>query len=117
MGSGVWLAYILPSALVIILFSSCHDRFVDSCYLSSSRVACMCDALRNVLAGPITHFFRVLMLRRKASPTETELRVEHSHMVNEALEMVDMEWHSQKTSESINPSDSRSDFMDFQAHP
>ncbi|KAI9452773.1 hypothetical protein BJY52DRAFT_895754 [Lactarius psammicola] len=30
----------------------------------------------------------VLMLRRKASPTETELRVEHSHMVNEALEKI-----------------------------
>jgi len=49
----------------------------------------------------------VLMLRRKASPTETELRVEHSNMVNEALEMVDMEWHSEKTSGSIAP--------DFQA--
>jgi hypothetical protein len=48
-------------------------------------------------------FFRVLMLRRKASPTETELRVEHSHMVNEALEMVDMEWPSEKASESTIP--------------
>jgi hypothetical protein len=47
--------------------------------------------------------FRVLMLRRKASPTETELRVEHSHMVNEALEMVDMEWPSEKTSGSTIP--------------
>ena len=28
------------------------------------------------------------MLRRKASPTETELHVEYSHMVNEALEMI-----------------------------
>ena len=31
------------------------------------------------------------MLRRKASRTQTELRVEYSHMVNEALEMVDAE--------------------------
>jgi len=46
----------------------------------------------------------VLMLRRKASPTETELRVEHSHMVNEALEMADMEWPAEKTSGSIMPS-------------
>jgi hypothetical protein len=52
------------------------------------------------------------MLRKKASPTETELRVEHSHMVNEALELVDMEWQSQKTSESTRP---ESDLMDFQA--
>jgi hypothetical protein len=28
------------------------------------------------------------MLRRSASPTETELRFEHSRMVNEALEMI-----------------------------
>jgi len=73
LGSGVWLTYILPSAL--------------SCRL-------------------------VLMLRRKASPTETEIRVEHSHMVNEALEMVDMEWRSEQT-ESIKPSD----LTDFQAGP
>ncbi|KAN0135310.1 hypothetical protein V8E53_006875 [Lactarius tabidus] len=32
----------------------------------------------------------VLMLRRKASPTETELHFEHSHMINEALEMIDV---------------------------
>ncbi|KAN0128874.1 hypothetical protein V8E53_013247 [Lactarius tabidus] len=30
----------------------------------------------------------VLMLRRKASPTETELRNEYSHMINEALAMI-----------------------------
>ncbi|KAN0135312.1 hypothetical protein V8E53_006877 [Lactarius tabidus] len=30
----------------------------------------------------------VLMLRRSASPTETELRFEYSHMINEALEMI-----------------------------
>ncbi|KAH9179188.1 hypothetical protein EDB89DRAFT_1925851 [Lactarius sanguifluus] len=31
----------------------------------------------------------VLMLRRKASPTETQLHVQYSHMVDEALEMVE----------------------------
>jgi hypothetical protein len=30
----------------------------------------------------------VLMLRRGASPTQTELRLEHSHMIDEALEMI-----------------------------
>jgi len=40
----------------------------------------------------------VLMLRRKASPTDTELRLEHSQMVNEALEMRAVEWHSEETS-------------------
>ncbi|KAI9443626.1 hypothetical protein H4582DRAFT_1210187 [Lactarius indigo] len=33
----------------------------------------------------------VLMLRRKASPTETKLRLEHSHMVDDALEMITVE--------------------------
>ena len=28
------------------------------------------------------------MLRREASPTETELRLEHSHLINEALDRV-----------------------------
>ena len=28
------------------------------------------------------------MLRRSASPTETELHFEYSHMVNEAIEMI-----------------------------
>ncbi|KAH9061753.1 hypothetical protein EDB83DRAFT_2385767 [Lactarius deliciosus] len=35
----------------------------------------------------------VLMLRRKASPTETKLRFEHSLMVDDALEMIAMEQH------------------------
>jgi len=44
------------------------------------------------------------MLRRKASPTETELRVEHSHMVNEALEMIAVEQHPGEVSEGFVPS-------------
>ncbi|KAI9452771.1 hypothetical protein BJY52DRAFT_1402239 [Lactarius psammicola] len=40
----------------------------------------------------------VLMLRRKASPTETELRVEHSYMVNEALERIAVEQHPEEIS-------------------
>jgi hypothetical protein len=39
----------------------------------------------------------VLMLRRKASPTETELRIHYSHLVDEALEMISIvEWHSEE---------------------
>ena len=38
------------------------------------------------------------MLRRKASPTETELRNEYSHMINEALEMVPGDCHPEDTS-------------------
>ncbi|KAH9172011.1 hypothetical protein EDB89DRAFT_1010972 [Lactarius sanguifluus] len=46
----------------------------------------------------------VLMLRRIASPTETELRIEYSHMVNEALEMITVELHPEETSQDFLPS-------------
>ncbi|KAN0135313.1 hypothetical protein V8E53_006878 [Lactarius tabidus] len=54
------------------------ERFDDWSFLQSCRL--------------IKHsvLFRVLMLRRKASPTETELHFEHSHMINEALEMIEV---------------------------
>ncbi|KAN0135260.1 hypothetical protein V8E53_006825 [Lactarius tabidus] len=45
----------------------------------------------------------VLMLRRKASPTETELRNEYSHMINEALEMIPGDFHREDTSLGITP--------------
>lgn len=48
----------------------------------------------------------VLMLRRTASPTETELHVQYSHMVNEALEMVSVESHPEETPEDLVPSSS-----------
>jgi len=46
----------------------------------------------------------VLLLRRKASPTDTELRLEYSRVVNEALEMVAVEWHSEEISEGFKTS-------------
>ena len=77
--------------------------------MSVARVM-LCKAL----AGSFILFFlSVLMLRRQASPTETQLRVEYSHMVNEVLEMVAMESHPENTSENFIPSTS----MDFQAQP
>ena len=45
-------------------------------------------------------FSSVLMLRRKASPTQTELRLEHSQMVNEALELIELELHSKGASDA-----------------
>ena len=33
------------------------------------------------------------MLRRQASPTQTELRLEHSQIINEALEMTEVDLH------------------------
>jgi hypothetical protein len=56
---------------------------------------------------------RVLMLRRKASPTETELRIDYSHMVNEALEMIPVECQPGNISKGLTPSVS----TDIQAQP
>ncbi|KAH9168475.1 hypothetical protein EDB89DRAFT_1585195 [Lactarius sanguifluus] len=49
----------------------------------------------------------VLMLRRKASPTETQLRSRYSHIVDEALEMIAVESHPEKTSKETALSVSR----------
>ncbi len=51
------------------------------------------------LARPLrAHLFivvlRVLMLRQKASPTETQIRSDCSRVVDEALELVPMRWSS-----------------------
>jgi hypothetical protein len=48
-----------------------------------------------------TFFFRVLILRREAYPTETKLHDQYSHMINDAVEM--MEWHPEATSETFLP--------------
>jgi len=49
----------------------------------------------------------VLMLRRKASPTETKLHDQYSHIVNEALEM--MVSHREETAKDFIPSSSAND--------
>ena len=40
------------------------------------------------------------MLRRKASPTETERRNEYSHMINEAIQMLPMDGHPEDISKA-----------------
>ncbi|KAH9054007.1 hypothetical protein EDB83DRAFT_1154547 [Lactarius deliciosus] len=46
----------------------------------------------------------VLMLRQKASPTDTKLRLEYSHMVDDALEMIAMGRCPEEMSEGFTPS-------------
>ena len=72
----------LPPLLASLIIVASLSRHVD----------CMCETLQSHFSGSNILFFRVLMLRRKASRTQTELRVEYSHMVNEALEMVNAEF-------------------------
>jgi len=46
----------------------------------------------------------VILLRRKARPTETELHIQYSHMINEALEMIAVEPRPGDSAASIIPS-------------
>lgn len=43
----------------------------------------------------------VLLLRRKAPPTQTKLRVEYSHLVNEAIHMIPVECHPEHIPEDL----------------
>jgi hypothetical protein len=69
-------------------------------------VGCKCDAVGETLLVLTSSFFRVLMLRQKASPTDTKLRVECSHLVNEALEMIPVECLPEYLSNGSIPSTS-----------
>lgn len=46
----------------------------------------------------------MLLLRRKASPTETELHIQYSNMIDEALEMAAVPRHPVDTVDSSIPS-------------
>jgi len=61
----------------------------------------MCAAFKILSSSNILFVFRVLMLRQKASPTETDLRVEYSHMVDAAVEVIRLESRPNKTPESL----------------
>jgi hypothetical protein len=59
----------------------------------------------------------VLLLRRKASPTETELHIQYSHMIGEALEMAAVQRRAADTLDSSIPSLQTDPQADPQAEP
>ena len=73
-------------------------------------VVCVILSARHLMVQTLYfYFFRVLMLRRKASPTETELRIHYSHLVDEALQMLSIEWHPEEISEDSTPTTTLTD--------
>jgi hypothetical protein len=102
-GVGPGLASVLPSPLVISFLSPATFALLIVVASLASLVGCKCDTLKSPYWLSHCCFFRVLMLRRKASPTETELHVEYSHMVNEALEMVPVEVYPGEISRVSKP--------------
>ena len=99
-GIGSWFAYILPSALVINLSLTTSFTLLTNFSLVMSVVR----AILSEKGLLVQTFSRVLMLRRKASPTEITLHDQYSHMINEALEM--MESHRGETSDDFLPDSS-----------
>ena len=81
-----------------LFISPNYVHFTD--YSLQLDMSLVCDCLCKFLTVQ-TFFARVLMLRRKAAPTETKLHDQYSNMVNEALEM--MESHPERTTESTLP--------------
>ncbi|KAH8976639.1 hypothetical protein EDB92DRAFT_1927494, partial [Lactarius akahatsu] len=82
------------------------DRLTRSC--RSSRVLYQARAIGPWFAYILPSVLViVLMLRRKASPTETQLRSQYSHIVDEALEMIAVESHPEETSKETALSVSR----------
>ncbi|KAH8977235.1 hypothetical protein EDB92DRAFT_2108840 [Lactarius akahatsu] len=108
-GMLVYVVMIALNTLAICAYLSSY--LVHEGFASSSALACILPStlscrlyVSRSLQIPCwfrCSFFRVLMLRQKASPTETELRLEHSHMINEALEMTTVERHPTKILEGF----------------
>ena len=106
-GIGSWFAYILPSALVTFFFLRRLSEqplvliLLTSLVMSVVSPSCICISY---LCFSVEDLLRVILLRRKARPTETELQVQYSHMINEALEMIAVEPRTGDSADSVIPS-------------
>ncbi|KAH8992539.1 hypothetical protein EDB86DRAFT_1479264 [Lactarius hatsudake] len=80
------LVYVIMIALNTLAICSFLSSYLVRNGLAASAV--FAYVLPSALACRCFVFLRVLMLRRKASPTETTLRLEYSHMIDDALEMI-----------------------------
>ncbi|KAH8992578.1 hypothetical protein EDB86DRAFT_3244383 [Lactarius hatsudake] len=94
-------SFLRQGVLVYVITTLLNMLTIGTIFSSRLLIAWFAYILPSVLACRL-----VLMLRRKASPTETELRIEYSHMVNEALEMITVELHPEETSQDFLPSTS-----------
>ncbi|KAI9443624.1 hypothetical protein H4582DRAFT_2072636 [Lactarius indigo] len=97
------LVYVIMTALNALTIGTFFSPYMVHSAIGSN------SSLAYILPSTLVIYFSP----RKASPTETELRLEHSHMINEALEMIAVEWHPEEISENIVLSNS----TDTEAQP
>ncbi|KAH8992552.1 hypothetical protein EDB86DRAFT_1480174 [Lactarius hatsudake] len=78
----------LKQGMLVYVVMTALNAFALIAYIMPSALACRL----------------VLMLRQKASPTETKLRLEYSHMVDYALEMIAVDRCPEELSDGFTPS-------------
>ncbi|KAH9172069.1 hypothetical protein EDB89DRAFT_1013891 [Lactarius sanguifluus] len=86
------LVYVVMTALNALSLCAFHSAYLMHHGLAASSL--FSYIMPSAMACRL-----VLMLRQKASPTETELRLEYSHMVDDALEMIAVDWCPEEISE------------------
>ncbi|KAH9077772.1 hypothetical protein EDB83DRAFT_1512644 [Lactarius deliciosus] len=86
------LVYVVMTALNVLSLCAFLSSYLVRYDLAASSV--IANILPSALACRL-----VLMLRQKASPTDTKLRLEYSHMVDDALEMIAVDQCPEEISE------------------
>ncbi|KAI9430214.1 hypothetical protein H4582DRAFT_1528294 [Lactarius indigo] len=96
---------ILRQGILVYVVMTALNALAIGTFLSSNMVhegLGSASSFSFILPSPLSCRL-VLMLRRKASPTETELRIEYSHMVNEVIEMAPVKWRPEEVSGGFVP--------------
>ncbi|KAH8992546.1 hypothetical protein EDB86DRAFT_1479677 [Lactarius hatsudake] len=95
-------SFLKQGMLVYVVMTSLNTLAICS-FLSTYLVRhglAATSLFANILPSPLACRL-VLMLRQKASPTETKLRLEYSHMVDDALEMIAVDRCPEELSEGF----------------
>ncbi|KAH8987614.1 hypothetical protein EDB92DRAFT_1875337 [Lactarius akahatsu] len=80
------LVYVVMTALNVLSLCAFLGSYLVRYDLAASSV--LANILPSALVIRFLSHLPLLMLRQKASPTDTKLRLEYSHMVDHALEMI-----------------------------
>ncbi|KAH9172016.1 hypothetical protein EDB89DRAFT_1967174, partial [Lactarius sanguifluus] len=78
----------LKQGMLVYVVMTALNALSLCAFLSSSLHGLAASALIAYIMPSALACRLVLMLRQKACPTDTKLRLEYSHMVNDALEMI-----------------------------
>ncbi|KAH9062271.1 hypothetical protein EDB87DRAFT_1608249 [Lactarius vividus] len=96
------LVYVVMTAMNALAICTFLSSYLGPRGLNA--ITLLANILPSALVIRFLSHLPLLMLRQKASPTETKLRLEHSHMIDDALEMIAMERRPEEISEGFTPS-------------